>query len=221
MKRFNNSRIKTMSSLSHSTGHHYSPFSIKTVSEDQNRALLLQFILTELLNAKDVSEKNDPLEFVFSSPACFFPNDWSYEIGCLNKIYEHSTLLEYAFPEFPEQITAFKVYLDNILSSIMQHKKNKTEIDNATLFTYFKELYAYLDPLLISCRDNEGLLLFLLKNQKDISEIAFPDNLNGLLNKMFPEGLKKLSETLRTKYQNRGFTSLLSEIDELLLPYES
>lgn len=209
-----------MPSISHSSAHHHSPFSMKTVGEDQNRALLLQFILTELLNAKDAHEKNDPLEFVFSSPACFFPNDWSYEIGCLNKIYEHSTLLEYAFPDFLQQITVFKTHLDRILSSIMLHKKNKTAVKNSTLHTYFKELYAHLYPFLIACRDNEGLLLFLLKNQKDIGEIAFPDNLNALLNKMFPEGLKKLSETLRTNYQSRGFTTLLSEIDELLLPYE-
>ncbi len=210
-----------MTSMSHSFVYLHSPFSMRTVSEEQNKALLLQFILTELLHAKDAHEKNDPLEFVFSSPACFFPFDWSYEVGCLNKIHEHALLLEYAFPSFSAQRATFQIHLEQTLSYVILHKKNKKEVDNGKLLEYFRGLYVLLHPFIIACRDNEGLLLFLLKNQEDICEMAAPDNLSHLLDQMFPEGLKKFSETLRTKYEDRGFTSLLTEIDRLLVPYES
>lgn len=210
-----------MASLSHSSVYLYSPFSMRTVCEDQNKALLLQFILTELLNAKDAHEKNDPLEFVFSSPACFFPFDWSYEVGCLNKIHEHALLLEYAFPSFQEERAEFQIQLEKTLSYIVKHKKNKKELDNSELLEYFRQLYLQLHPFIIACRENEGLLLFLLKNQEDICEMAGPTGLSHLFNKMFPEGLQKLTETLRTNYQDRGFTMLLTEIDRLLSPYET
>ncbi|HSX04110.1 MAG TPA: hypothetical protein VLG76_05215 [Rhabdochlamydiaceae bacterium] len=210
-----------MASMSPSSVYLYSPFSMRTVGEEQNKALLLQFILTELLNAKDAHEKNDPLEFVFSSPACFFPFDWSYEVGCLNKIHEHAMLLEYAFPSQQQELVKFQNHLEQTLSYIIKHKKDKKEVDNSQLLGYFRQLYLQLFPFIIACRDNEGLLLFLLKNQEDICEMAGTDDLSHLLNSMFPEGLKKLSETLRNKYHDRGFTLLLTEIDRLLSPYES
>lgn len=201
--------------------HHYSPFSMRTVNEEQNRALLLQFILSELFNAKDASEKKDPIELVFSSPACFFPYDWSYEVGCLNKIHEHATLLEYAFPEFEHQTEKFCDHVDKILSFVMHHKKKNIELENGQLLAFFKELYVLLQPFLLACRENEGLLLFLLKNNNEIGEIAFPETLSSLLHAMFPEGLKRLASILRSKYQSRGFTALLAEIDRLLEPYGS
>lgn len=201
--------------------NHYSPFSMRTVNEEPNRALLLQFILSELFNAKDASEKTNPLEFVFSSPACFFPYDWSYEVGCLNKIHEHATLLEYAFPEFQKQTALFRTQVDKTLSSVLQHKKRNSELDSEELLAFFKELYILLQPFMLACKDNEGLLLFLLKHKKEICEIASPDTLLSLLNAMFPEGLNNLAKTVRSKYLNRGFTALIVEIDRLLAPYES
>ncbi|HSX12456.1 MAG TPA: hypothetical protein VLF61_03100 [Rhabdochlamydiaceae bacterium] len=210
-----------MAPTSRSSVYLYSPFSMRTVGEEQNKALLLQFILTELLNAKDATATDDPLEFVLSSPACFFPFDWSYEVGCLNKIHEHAMLLEYAFPSFQEELSLFQNHLEKTLSYIVLHKKNKKELDNRELIEYFKQLYLHLSPFIVACKDNEGLLLFLLKNREEILEIAAPQDLSDLLKNMFPEGLKSLSETLRSRYEERGFTQLLPEIEELLASYES
>jgi hypothetical protein len=150
----------------------YSPFSMRTVGEQKNRALLLQFILTELLNAKEAHAKDDPLEFVLSSPACFFPFDWSYEVGCLNKIHEHATLLEYAFPSLQKEVALFQTQLEKTLSYVVRHKKTNEELDHQELLSYFKELYQRLNPFLLNCQDNPGLLLFLVKNREEINAFA-------------------------------------------------
>ena len=198
----------------------YSPFSVKTVKEEKNRALLIQFILSELFHAKDAYKKDNPLEFVFSSPACFFPYDWSYEIGCLNKLHEHALLLEYAFPSLQEPLKDFHQCLDRTFAIIAEHKKNKGEISNKELLSCLKNLYLKLHPFIFECKDSENLLLFLLKNIEEISELAYPQDLTDLLSGMYPEGIQHLGSFLRSEYQKRGFTTLLPEIDRLLAVYE-
>ena len=80
----------------------YSPLSTESVKSSDGKALLLQFVLSELFHCADSDKKEDPLEFVFSTPACFFPFDWSYEVGCLNKVGEHAGLLSHAFDQMDE-----------------------------------------------------------------------------------------------------------------------
>lgn len=198
----------------------YSPFSTKTIKDPINRALLIQFILSELFHAKDAHKKDDPLEFVFSSPACFFPYDWSYEIGCLNKIYEHAQLLDYAFPNHPENLKRFHECLDHTFALIAEHKKQKRDISNKELVCCLKNLYLKLHPFIFECKDSENLLLFLLKNIEEIAELAYPQDLTDLLSDMYPEGTQHLGNFLRLEYQKRGFTTLLPEIDRLLAIYE-
>ncbi|MCI0381947.1 MAG: hypothetical protein L0207_02705 [Chlamydiae bacterium] len=198
------------------TYHLYSPFSVKTVRDGQNHALLLQFILSELFHAKDAHEKDDPLEFVFSSPACFFPFDWSYEIGCLNKIHEHAILLEYAFPAMKEEADKFHAILEKTLHHIREYKKKKMEISHEELLTCLKSIYDFLEPFLLQCKENENLLFFLLKNQDTINTISYPETLANLLKKIHPKGMNHLANLLRTRYQARGFSQLSDEVDELI-----
>lgn len=171
----------------------YSPLSIKTVAEGNNRALLLQFILSEIFHAMDA--KN--LESVFTSPACFFPYDWSYEVGCLNKVCEHARLLSSAFPEMPEEILAFQTALEQVIKT----REN------------FNLLYTLLEPFLIECRHSESLLLFLLKHHDEIDVTA-------LLKKMAPNGLETLSHLMQREFANRGFHALIPEIEQLMSHHE-
>ena len=198
----------------------YSPLSIKTVKEGQNCALLMQFILAEVFHALDAEKKDDPLEFVFSSPACFFPYDWSYEVGCLNKIGEHAKLLSHAFPKLQECTDAFHRCLEDILSKVMARKKLHDPLPTEELFSDLNKLYGHLEPFIIACKHSEDLLLFLFKNSEEINELSKPESFQTLLTKMFPEGLDAVSHLIRSEYQKRGFHSLMPEIDEILTQYE-
>lgn len=166
----------------------YSPLSIKTVQEGHNRALLLQFILSELFHAMDAGKKEDPLEFVFASPACFFPTDWSYEVGCLNKIGEHAELLPYAFPKLQEDIHTFRSSLDTALVDVYSRKKDQKNIPPEEMQEQLHELYQLIKPFLVVCKNSENLLLFLFKNREEIEELAYPGSFQSLLAIMFPEG---------------------------------
>lgn len=194
----------------------YSPLSPKTVSEGQNRSLLLQFILSEIFHAKDAHQKDDPLEFVFSSPACFFPYDWSSEVGCLNKIQEHAELLEYAFPELQVATEQFHACLDEALLKVNARRRAGEEISTEELKSYLGELIRNLQPFLIANKDSENLLLFLLKNGDEFVELCGQESLSALFNRMHPEGLEKVAHILRQGYQSRGFDTLLPEIDRLV-----
>lgn len=171
----------------------YSPLSIKTVQEGHNPALLLQFILSELFHATDAGKKEDPLEFVFATPACFFPHDWSYEVGCLNKIAEHAELLPYAFSKLQVATHSFRTTLDTILVETIVRKKNQESIPRKEMLEKLHRLYTLLEPFLLSCKQSEEFLLFLMKNKDEIDELAYPGTFQALLAKMYPEGLKKVS----------------------------
>jgi hypothetical protein len=165
----------------------YSPLSIKTVQQGHNKALLLQFILSELFHAMDVGKKEDPLEFVFTSPACFFPNDWSYEVGCLNKIGEHAELLPYAFPNLQESTNAFRICLDISLAETSAKKKQGDHIPKEEMQRKLHDLYVHLEPFLVACKNSQEFLLFLCKNREEIEELAHPGTFQTLLAKMFPD----------------------------------
>ena len=169
----------------------YSPLSPNTVCEGQNRALLLQFILSEIFHAKDAHKKDDPLEFVFSSPACFFPYDWSCEVGSLNKIQEHAQLLEYAFPELQEGTEQLHACLEEALKRVTMRRRDNEEISSEELQRDLAELVRNLQPFLTICKENENLLLFLLKNADEYEDLCGQNSMNALLKRLFPEGLEK------------------------------
>lgn len=194
----------------------YSPLSPNTVRDGQNRALLMQFILSEIFHAKDAHQKDDPLEFVFSSPACFFPYDWSCEVGCLNKIQEHAQLLEYAFPELQEATEQFHACLDEALAKVTARRRIDEEIPHEELSGYLTELTRNLQPFLIACKESENLLLFLLNNADEFTQLCGPSAVDDLLRRMYPEGVEKIAHLLKQGYQSRGYDTLLPEIDRLI-----
>jgi len=197
----------------------YSPLTIKTVKEGQNRAILLQFILSELFHAMESGKKDDPLAFVFSSPACFFPVDWSYELGCLNKIADHARLLCYGFGKLTTSIHLFQEALEGALANVVSKKKRHEEMCPSELLPFLQKLYTLLQPFLIACSESEPLLVFLLKHPEEIARLGAPENLGSLLSRMYPEGLEKVSPVIQREYRSRNATAIMPELDNILTQY--
>jgi hypothetical protein len=76
----------------------HSPFTPESVADEEGPALLLQFILQEVVKEEFLSEANPPL---------LAPFDWSWRQGSMYKVREHGMLLRHAFPEMGEEVEVF------------------------------------------------------------------------------------------------------------------
>lgn len=198
----------------------YSPLTIKSVKEGHNRAILLEFILAELIHAMESDKKEDPLDFVFATSACFFPADFSLEVGCLNKVGDHAKLLPYAFPTLKSSIHAFNKTQTKVFDTVYAKKKMGVDLSHEELLMGLREIYYELVPFLIACKESEDLLLFLLKNSEEIGTLGGSENVGRLLMKMFPEGHDKIAHLIRRGYQAKGDQKLLEEMDRIQSHYE-
>lgn len=178
----------------------HSPFSAVTVQSDQNRSLILQFILSEIFH----SLKAPNIESIFSASRPLFPYDWAKQIGHWNKMQEHAILLTHAFPSFPETAK----FVEEAVS------KAPREMQEVRLF--LKNLYFVLEPLIEICKENENLILFLLKHQKEIDDLKAPHTLKSLLLNIYPNGLAAMGQQLAENFQRRGFASLIPEAQSLI-----
>ena len=111
----------------------HSPFSPKIVNQAANPALLLQFILSELIKAEGYLVET---EGSFSSPF-----EWRQPIGSLNKVKEHAKLLSYAFPHLEKEA---KHFLES-------------------LYLPCNELIDLLYPFILAAKENVYLIYFLTK----------------------------------------------------------
>jgi len=185
----------------------YSPFSHFSVKQHHHAALLLQFILFEILSAlKQI--KKDSLEALYTPERILFPYDWSKKIGIFNKIQEHALLLESAFPKLKNSVSLFYKSLAYATEVMVQEKQS--------ILSYLRSLFQLLLPFIESCKENEELLFFLIKNHQLIAEINPQENSKDLLLKMYPRGLKFLSRLLGEHYRKRGYSSIASEIEPLM-----
>jgi hypothetical protein len=112
------------------------PFSPSTVAKGEAPALLLQFIIRELLRSPEYLSAS-------SSPQ-IAPFDWAWKQGSAHKMREFTSLLPIAFPELAREAAQF----------IKQ------------LHSPCEELFALLDPFIKVSQKSENLLYFLLKHQK-------------------------------------------------------
>ncbi len=114
----------------------YSPFTPTTAHDGQNPSLLLQFILHELLHAKEY--------LVETENYALLPFDTKEPPGSLNKVKEHAALLPHAFPDLTKEAADFKTKLESPCEALFQK----------------------LEPFILACKENEHLLYFLLKHQR-------------------------------------------------------
>lgn len=113
----------------------HSPFSPEIVKEGSNPALLLQFILKELIEANNHLVET---QTSFSSPF-----DWKYPAGSFNKVQEHAELLAHAFPELEKEALHFKERLHEPCDLLI----------------------SYLEPFILASRETVYLIYFLTKHR--------------------------------------------------------
>jgi len=114
----------------------HSPFTPSTVSTGEAPALLLQFILRELLHSSEYLTEGPPFQLA--------PFDWARKQGALDKLKEHAQLLPYAFPSLVQEASEFAAHLSSPCV----------------------ELIARLEPFIKVSQTSKSLLFFLLKHQK-------------------------------------------------------
>jgi hypothetical protein len=117
----------------------HSPFSPSTVVKGDAPALLLQFILRELLRSSEYLTQSAPFQMA--------PFDWAWKQGSAHKMQEYALLLPLAFPELANEAAQFANQLHSPCV----------------------ELFALLEPFIKASQKSENLLYFLLKHQKSPS----------------------------------------------------
>jgi len=153
----------------------FSPFSPETVSQGAGPALLLQMILKELV------EENGVLKQTTST--AMRPFEWAEKAGSYNKVFEHASLLPFAFPSLKKEAGLFAASLDKPCNTLI----------------------ALLKPFILACKNNENLLYFLFQHQKNSA-------VKALLVKIAPAGIEKLKVIVAAKYRKRGFHLPLCKI---------
>ncbi len=186
-------------------------FSPQVIGERHNRGLLIQFLLSEIIEAYKAVE-NGKWDALITTHPRFFPYDWGKMTGYLNKIQEHSLLLSKSFPDRAKAVKSFQKTLLKQLNSLFKKRKPSKELFGIAL----QKIYASLEPLIESCRENENLLFFLLKNRQEIDALTQKGYLHDFLLKIHPCGLETLGEKMCDQYHQRGFFSQISEFKLLL-----
>jgi hypothetical protein len=179
----------------------HSPFSPILIAQDENKVLLLQFTLSALFSAAKYDREGNR-EPIFSCQAGFYPYDWSFQSGCLNKIQEHAVLLKTAFPNHLTVILSFQELLEKGCHQICP--------ENLPIQAELQALFQTLMPLMFQYVDNENLLLFLLKNNNEVIVLN-----PGFWTIFHPDGPASLQRLISENYERRGMASLLPEIELL------
>ncbi len=135
-----------------------------------------------------------------------FPYDWSIPAGPLTKFHSYLQNLEDLFPEHQKTIRQLEK-----ISLKLKKLNNKKAIKEK-----IQLIQTHLEPLLISCKEDENLFLFLLKHQEQIDLLMYPHYLHDFLARIHPEGLEVVGEKLCDQYHRRGFFSQISECKLLL-----
>jgi hypothetical protein len=193
----------------------FSPFPPAMIWEKRNRALLIQFLASELISTHKGLSRNAPLKEVLSAEKRFFPYDWAYPYGHLNKAREYAMALEHVFPELPGPAIQFQQQLNKVVAS----PRLKASMMTAKCTKSLPGIFLALEPFMEGCKENENLIFFLLKHKEAIDECMRKEYLHSLLLKLHPSGLFELCEKLCDNYHHRGFYFLIPEIKLLMAQF--
>lgn len=194
----------------------FSPFSPAMMWEKRNRNLLIQFLAAELIATYRGLCRNAPIKDILACEKRFFPYDWGYPYGHLNKLREHTMILEYVFPELPGPVMQYVGLVSKTLNSPMR----TPAIVKSKVLKRLPELFFALEPFMERCRENENLIFFLLKHKEEIDQFTHLGYLHSFLLRLHPSGLAELCEKLCDNYHHRGFYFLIPEIKLLLTKLE-
>jgi hypothetical protein len=136
----------------------YSLISPEPIGQRGNRSLLLLFLVSEIVESYKAF-KADKWDLILTSHPRFFPYDWGYKIGHLNKLKEHSFLLKKNFPEKMRYVKTTEKTISKSIESLLQ----KTPPSDLVFLTALQRIYSSLEPLITLCKEDENLIFFLLK----------------------------------------------------------
>jgi hypothetical protein len=199
----------------------HSPFSEKTILNGNNRSLLLQFVLKEILYFASCPKTLLSASHINTNETPFFFTH-CYEELSLHKIQEHATLLPYAFPFHKKHCAVFLHALSNVVHLLYNHSETpqskalNIEDVERTLLDYLKQLFFLLEPFIKTCKHDGGLLLFLLQHHEEITLLTKKNHLYLLLKKIHPKKNKSVEEILCNHFHTRGFPYLIPKIKILL-----
>lgn len=141
----------------------------------------MQLYFYSPLSPSTVVEKNQPALLVLfilkelfkdaqTPESGLFP--WTMQGTQIQKLREHFSLLPYAFPELASQVPM----LDRPI----------------------QELFSLLESFIWACKENENILLFLVRHQKELA-------VKQLLDRICPEGLDVIKEKIAAGFRKRGY----------------
>lgn len=178
----------------------HSPFSPLLLAKEENKVLLLQFVLSALIHAVQ-QERAGRRQELYLCPLGSYPYDWTFQSGSLNKTQEHAVLLRSAFPQHLELVEQFQQQLEKICQKICRSQQ--------PILEDLQQLFKLLIPLCEQYRFNENLLYFMVKKHEELA-FLFTD----WVEQFFPEGLDRMQEHLCNRYLERGMNTLIEEIEQ-------
>jgi len=114
------------------------------------------------------------------------------------EFFEHVFLLFFAFPE--------------ISSDALRKMVKKLPLDKKVALPTQKKIYLLLIPFLTACRDEEGLVLFLLRHRKALEPQR---KIDSVLHTLYPNGLGEFLDAIQKNWHKRGYPSFSQEIEAL------
>jgi hypothetical protein len=195
----------------------FSAFPPAMLWEKRNRALFVQFLASELVSSYRGLCRRIPEREILSTEQRFFPYDWAYPCGHLNKAREYAMGLKFAFPELKDAARRMIQQMNKVAA----HPELKASFIPSKYIKTLPALFLGLEPFISACKENENLIFFLLKAKEDIDECLGQGYLRSLLLNLHPNGLDELCEKLCDNYHHRGFYFLIPEIKRLMAQFDA
>jgi len=162
----------------------------------QNLSLLFQFILREFLNAVSLFEARD-----FSKLAPLSPLSGHFRPPSpLEKLHAY-------LAAFPRDVAPLQQAAQKALAGAGAGDEN-------SVCVALKEIRALLLDELITFRDDENVLFFLLRHQAEFDHVYSASMVSKTLETLFAEGLGAASNFLTGRFERRGFYHLIPLISQ-------
>lgn len=164
----------------------------------------------------------------------YFP--WSCDKGCLNKLHHYCYLYAHLSPDNKKETAEINTSVRKAFHSAMESRELLLCLQQEShmgkpVFAESQVLHPLLDklidnltrvsrlllPIILSYREDENVLFFLLSRQEEFDSLYQSSCLAHLLQQMYPGGLREAKDFLLKQYTKRGFDHLLALIDKKMV----
>lgn len=199
--------------------------------------LLFQFIYTEylssqrelhiLLNLIQRAKKKASLEVVSAALINLTgaANDymrlfnWNHHDGLLTKLKNNCFLFAQNLPI--QDGSMLHVYADQawiLTSKCLNNVLQNSTIDAELLTQAISDLFSLgdiLKQLIAHFKEDENVIFFIMRQRESIDALYQEPYVRKYLEKIYPEGLRSVSQFLTARYKARGFQHLIPVIEKL------